>query len=219
VGTESDVVTAVISLTERVDSREVRARLGEALPAAMRLRAVRPLAEKGRKAVLQPDWETALVQVESAMTVGNLDGALAAFLAQPEILVVRRREGTEETFDARPEIRSLRIVEVAEKDRATSAGSSASTFRLKVRVGRGIPALAPEDLAAAFLEHLGGGRILRARQTGLGRKARAGRRKHPGEASVGPPDTGAAGQARPGGKFPEPIRAETTRGHARLEVL
>ena len=147
------------------------------LPGRISVQAVRALPEGKKGAVLRSDWETALLLVQAEKTIPDLEQCLVAFLAQPTVSVARRRSPLSEgeAFDAKPEIRSLQMAKVAANGRipTTTSGTQCSTpsaFWLRVSVGRGIPALSPEDLALAFVQYLGGGSILRARQISLGRR-------------------------------------------------
>ena len=191
VGTESDVLAAVFVLTSEIPPEEIKDRLGRCLPAEMPVRMVQQLAEKEKRAALHADWETALIQVQVSKPIDDIERALQDFLSRPNIPVARRRpvlgrggapletrNSKSETvsLDAKLEIRCLQL---ASLEAPEDSFPGDETFWLKVSMGMRIPALSPEDVAAALLEYLGGGHVLRVRYVGFGRDLPAGEQSGP----------------------------------------
>lgn len=103
---------AIIELTEPVAPEEIERRLGEALPPALRIGPCEEIPDAGSRDVLnafdRADYEVVCTCPPEAEAPA-IASAVCALLAQPQITIVREREGRSKPVDLRPLLHHLAL--------------------------------------------------------------------------------------------------------------
>jgi radical SAM-linked protein len=136
-GTASEAEYFEISVTERVDPKQVRAALDEALPGGLDILEVVEAAPGALADRLQAsDWIMELTDVP----VGSLAAATERFLALERVEVTRVMKNGPRTFDVRGAVVSL----------VASPGRDGTCAILRLVVRHTTPAVRPDDVLTAL---------------------------------------------------------------------
>ena len=147
-GVASEAEYVELALVERCDPQAVRAALDAALPPGLDVvDAVEATTSDFAGRLEASVWRVELPEVDDTQACA----AVAAFLAQPEVLVERTTKSGRRTFDARAAVTSF-VVEVRDAPTAQTGepGPPADCAILGVVVRHGTPSVRPDDVLSAL---------------------------------------------------------------------
>ena len=150
---------ALLELVETAVPQNVLERMNEALPPGIRIHDCAEISEADAKDLIhsfdRAEYEVICACTEH-LTAEQMQTALEALLAQPQIEITREREGRTRTADIRPFLFDLHLV-------PESLGNARLSLRMAVSLGESGMAR-PSEIIAALAQKLPGLSLRRAQR-------------------------------------------------------